>query len=96
MGSPVAFDKRYGEYAHDLLLVLDEEIRPPSITADGARSILQRLSAATAIDINHPKHDYLAPHGSRRGMGEVLVRAFGYFSHVDPATAETWLQAHAV
>ena len=30
------------------------------------------------IDVDHPKHDYLAPHGGRRGMGEVLVRAFGY------------------
>ena len=41
-------------------------------------SILQRLSAAAEIDVDHPKHDYLAPHGGRRGMGEVLVRAFGY------------------
>jgi integrase len=67
-----------GEYARDLLLALDEDICPPSITTDGARSILQRLSTAAEIDINHPKHDYLAPHGGRRGMGEVLVRAFGY------------------
>jgi integrase len=66
------------EYARDLLLALDEGIRPPSITTDGARSILQRLSETAEIDIDHPKHDYLAPHGGRRGMGEVLVRAFGY------------------
>ena len=66
------------EYARDLLLALDEEIRPPSITTDGARSMLQRLTEAAEIDIDHPKHDYLAPHGGRRGMGEVLVRAFGY------------------
>jgi integrase len=66
------------EYARDLLLALDEDIRPPSITTDGARSMLQRLSTAAEIDIDHPKHDYLAPHGGRRGMGEVLVRAFGY------------------
>jgi hypothetical protein len=57
---------------------LEEDIRPPSITTDGGRSILQRLSKAAEIDIDHPKHDYLAPHGGRRGMGEVLVRAFGY------------------
>lgn len=56
----------------------DEDIRPPSITTDGAPSILQRLSEAAGIDIDRPKHDYLAPHGGRRGMGEVLVRAFGY------------------
>jgi integrase len=75
---PEAITERRDEYARDLLLALDEDIRPPSITTDGARSILQRLSDAAEIDIDHPKHDYLAPHGGRRGMGEVLVRAFGY------------------
>jgi integrase len=73
-----AIDERRGKYARDLLLALDEDIRPPSITTDGARSILQRLSTAAEIDIDHPKHDYLAPHGGRRGVGLVLVRAFGY------------------
>jgi integrase len=71
-------NERRDEYARDLLLALDEDIRPPSITTDGARSILQRLTEAAEIGIDHPKHDYLAPHGGRRGMGEVLVRAFGY------------------
>jgi integrase len=66
------------EYARDLLLARDRDIRPPSITTDGARSMLQRFTEAAEIDIDHPKHDYLAPHGGRRGMGEVLVRAFGY------------------
>ena len=75
---PDTIDERRDEYSRDLLLALDEDIRPPSITTDGARSILQRLSEAAEIDIDHPKHDYLAPHGGRRGMGEILVRAFGY------------------
>ena len=75
---PEAITQCREEYARDLLLTLDEDIRPPSITTDGARSILQRLSKAAEIDIENPKHDYLAPHGGRRGMGEVLVRAFGY------------------
>ena len=75
---PDTTEQRREEYARDLLLALDEDICPPSITTDGARSILQRLSEAAEIDIDHPKHDYLAPHGGRRGMGEVLVRAFGY------------------
>lgn len=75
---PDAIDQRRGEYARDLLLTLDEDIRPPSITTDGARSILKRLTEASEIDIDHSRHDYLAPHGGRRGMGEVLVRAFGY------------------
>jgi len=75
---PDAIDERRDEYARDLLLALDEDICLPSITTDGARSILQRLSATAELDVDHPKHDYLAPHGGRRGMGEVLVRAFGY------------------
>jgi integrase len=66
------------EYPRDFLLALDENIHPPSITTDGARSILQRLSDLAGVDIEHPKHDYLAPHGGRRGMGEILVRSFGY------------------
>jgi hypothetical protein len=75
---PDAIDERRTGYARDLLLALDADVRPPSITTDGARVILQRLSEAAEIDIDHPKHHYLAPHGGRRGMGEVLVRAFGY------------------
>jgi hypothetical protein len=75
---PDAINERREEYARDLLLALDADIRPPSITTDGARSRLQRLSQEAEVDIDHPKHDYLAPHGGRRGMGEVLVRAFGY------------------
>jgi len=71
-------DGRRKEYALDLLLALDEDIRPPSITTDGARSFLQRLTEAAEIDIDHPKHDYLAPPGGRRGMGEALVRPFSY------------------
>ena len=75
---PNAIDKRRDEYARDLLLALEEDIRPPSITTDGARSVLQRLTEKGEVDIDHPRHEYLAPHGGRRGMGEVLVRAFGY------------------
>ena len=44
----------------------------------GARTILKRLSNTADIEIEHPKHEYLAPHGGRRGMNEVLLRAFGY------------------
>ena len=73
-----AIKRQRDEYARDFLLALDEDIHPPSITTDGARSILQRLSDEAEVDIEHPKHDYLAPHGGRRGMGEVLVRSFGY------------------
>jgi integrase len=75
---PDAIDARRDEYARDILLALDEDIRPSSLTTGGARSILRRLSEAAELDIDHPKHEYLAPHGGRRGMGEVLVRSFGY------------------
>jgi len=75
---PETIEERRDGYARDLLLALEADIRPPSLTTDGARSILRRLSAAADIDVAHSKHDYLAPHGGRRGMGEVLVRAFGY------------------
>jgi hypothetical protein len=75
---PDKIDEQRAGYARDLLLALDEDIRPPSLTTDGGRSILQRVSEAAEIRISHPKHNYLAPHGGRRGMGEVLVRAFGY------------------
>jgi len=75
---PDAIAEQRNKCARDLLLALNEDVRPPSITTDGARSILRRLSNAAEIDIDHPKHEYLAPHGGRRGMGEVLVRAFGY------------------
>lgn len=60
------------------MLTFNEDIRPPLTTTDGARLIPKRLTEAAEIDIDHPKHGYLAPHGGRRGMGEVLVGAFGY------------------
>lgn len=66
------------KYVRLFLLALAEDIRPKSLTTDGARLILRRLTDVAEIDVPHPKHGYLAPHGGRRGMGEVLVRAFGY------------------
>ena len=56
-GNPGSIDERRSEYARDLLLALDEDVRPPSITTDGTRSILQRLSEGVEIDIDHLKHD---------------------------------------
>lgn len=65
------------KYARDLLLALEDNIRSTSITTDGARSILKRLTENAGIDIDHPKQDY-GSHGGRLGMGEVLLWAFGY------------------
>ncbi|SEP30580.1 hypothetical protein SAMN05216388_10735 [Halorientalis persicus] len=75
---PAAVEDRRDEFVRDLLLALEDDIRPNSITTDGARSILRRLTDDAGVDVDHPRHEYLAPHGGRRGMGEVLVRSFGY------------------
>jgi len=75
---PEVIADRRASHTRDLLLALEEDIRPRSLTTDGARGILRRLTDAAEIEVEHPKHEYLAPHGGRRGMGEVLVRAFGY------------------
>jgi integrase len=69
---------RRDDYPRDLLLALDKDIRPNSMTTKGARNVLERLTDAADIDISDPNHEYLAPHGGRRGMGEILVRSFGY------------------
>ena len=50
---------------------------PPALGKDGARTRMERLCEAAGIEIDD-RHGYLAPHGGRRGMGEVLVRQFGY------------------
>lgn len=65
-------------YEYDIFLALAENIRLPSITTDGARGSLKQITEKSDVEVEHPKHGYLAPHGGRRGMGEVLVRAFGY------------------
>lgn len=69
---------RREEFEYDLFLALAEDIRLPSISTDGARRSLKRITEESDVEVEHPKHEYLAPHGGRRGMGEVLVRAFGY------------------
>jgi len=53
------------------------ELTPPSINTDGARRIMQRLCDDAGIRLND-KHGYLAPHGGRRGAGEVMVRQRGF------------------
>lgn len=75
---PDAIEARRDTHARDLLLAIAENIPPSSLTTNGARRVLQRLTEEAGIDVDHPKHEYLAPYGGRRRMGEVLVRAFGY------------------
>lgn len=52
-------------------------IAPSSILKDGGRRIMKRLCEAAAIELDD-RHGYLAPHGGRRGAGEVMVRTHGH------------------
>ena len=63
----------------DLLVAAEFDLdAPPALKPNGARRVLQRLCADAGIAVDDDRHDYLAPHGGRRGMGEVMVREFGY------------------
>lgn len=65
-------------YKYDLFVCLDKNIIPPSISPDSGRRILKQLSNEAGIEIDDSKHEYLSPHGGRRGLGEILVREKGY------------------
>lgn len=58
-------------------LLSEYDIAPPALTTHGARVVLRRLTDGAGIELDD-KHGYLAPHGARRGVGEVLVRAYGH------------------
>ncbi|WP_224268884.1 tyrosine-type recombinase/integrase [Haloprofundus salinisoli] len=47
----------------------EERVTPPSLTTDGARSVMKRLCADAEIDV---RGEYLKPHGARRGLGHEL------------------------
>jgi integrase len=59
-------------------LLAEYDVQPPALTTHSARRILKRLTEEAGIDLENDKHGYLAPHGARRGAGEVMVREFGY------------------
>ena len=52
-------------------------ITPPSMTTGAARYVLEQLCEAAGVELGD-EHDYLMPHGARRGAGEVLVRTSGH------------------
>ncbi len=56
---------------------LEVDIVPPSMTTDAGRHVLKRLCDEAGIELGDD-HDYLMPHGARRGAGEVLVRTSGH------------------
>ena len=64
----------------DLLTLTDEELpAPPALSTDGGRAMMESLTEAAGIELGPDGvHDYLAPHGARRGMGEIMVRQFGF------------------
>ena len=56
---------------------IEFDIAPPSMTTDAGRHVLKRLCDEAGIKLDDD-HDYLMPHGARRGAGEVLVRTSGH------------------
>lgn len=53
------------------------DIAPPAMTTDGVRRTMRRLCDDAGLELDD-KHGYLAPHGGRRGVGEVMVRQRGF------------------
>ena len=56
---------------------VESDVAPPSMTTDAGRHVLRRLCDQAGIELDD-EHDYLMPHGARRGAGEVLVRTSGH------------------
>lgn len=50
-------------------VLYEEELPPPAISKNGARSLLERLCDAADV---HVDGEYLKPHGARRGLGDLL------------------------
>ncbi|WP_337653262.1 site-specific integrase [Halomontanus rarus] len=50
-------------------LLRDHEIAPPSLSTNGARSVMQRICERYDLAIDG---EYLKPHGARRGLGHEL------------------------
>jgi len=76
----------------DAMTVLQEtETPPPSISTTAVRNILKTLCEEGNIDVEGD-HEYLKPHGARRGLGKQLYKdsAFEYaqkaLRHSDPET----------
>jgi hypothetical protein len=68
------------DYVHDLLVAAAHDIALPAMSTKGARSLMERLTEAAGVaeQLEDDRHGYLAPHGGRRGAGEVFVREYGF------------------
>lgn len=64
-------EERIANADSTLALLKTLDASPPSITTEGARTIMQRLCDAADIDIDG---EYLKPHGGRRGLGHILYQ----------------------
>ncbi|MGN8216386.1 tyrosine-type recombinase/integrase [Halococcus salifodinae] len=56
---------------------IEFDVTPPSMTTGAGRHVLKGLCDEAGIELGDV-HDYLMPHGARRGAGEVLVRTSGH------------------
>lgn len=67
-------------------LFCEWDVTPPAMNTTSGRNVMKRLCTELnedadfegALDFTGSKHDYLAPHGARRGVGKVLVKQRGY------------------
>ena len=74
---------------HDwLALYRTHEFVPPALTTNGGRTVMRRICEEAEIDLDG-EHDYLTPHGGRRGAGDVLYRE-------DPVLAQTALRHRSI
>ena len=74
---------------HDWLkLYRDYEFVPPALTTNGGRTVMRRVCEEAEISLDG-EHDYLTPHGGRRGAGDVLYRE-------DPVLAQIALRHRSI
>jgi hypothetical protein len=68
------------EAKHDLFMAAEYDLPAPSeLRPKGARRVIERLCEAAEITLpDDDSHGYLTLYGGRWGMGEVMVRKFGY------------------
>ena len=71
-----------------LTLYRDQEFVPPALTTNGGRTAMRRVCEEAEI-VLEGEHDYLTPHGGRRGAGDVLYRE-------DPVLAQTALRHRSI
>ena len=71
-----------------LALYRAHEFVPPALTTNGGRTVMRRVCEEAKITLDG-EHDYLTPHGGRRGAGDVLYRE-------DPVLAQTALRHRSI